>query len=82
MLQMQRFTQKICARFYAFTLSGLVNKSLVIFILVLLEGFSFLLSYYLLFTVFLFCFCKPLIREGFELPVSHVAAMGSGSSGS
>lgn len=60
MLQMQRFTQKICARFYAFTLSGLVNKSLGIFILVLLEGFSFLLSYYLLFTVFLFVSANPL----------------------
>lgn len=40
------------ARFYAFTLSVLVNKSLEIFILALLEGFSFLLSYYSLFTVF------------------------------
>lgn len=49
---MQRFTQKISARFYAFTLSVLVNKRLEIFILALLEGFSFLLSYYSLFTAF------------------------------
>lgn len=80
MLEMQQFTQKTNVGFYAFTLSGLVNKSYEIFILALFEGFSIML----LLAVYCisFCFCKPLIRGGFELPVSHVTAMGSGSSGS
>lgn len=79
-LEMQQFTQKTNVGFYAFTLSGLANKSYEIFILALFEGFSIML----LLAVYCisFCFCKPLIRGGFELPVSHVTAMGSGSSGS
>lgn len=82
MLEIQRFTQTNSASFYASTLSGLVNKSLEIFILALLEGFSFLIILLLPVYCISFCICKRLIREGFELPVSHVAAMGSGSSGS
>lgn len=60
MLEMQQFTQKISASFYASTLSGLVNKSLENFILALLESFFFLLSYYFLFTVLLFVSANPL----------------------
>lgn len=79
MLEMQRFTQKISARFYAFTLSVLVNKSLEIFILALLERFLF---YYPITPCLLYLFLQTPYQGRFELPVSHVAAMGSGSSGS